>query len=507
MKVSQLFPGNTASVTGADVEVSSLVYDSRRVSTGTLFAALIGARADGHDHVLSALSRGATAVLCQKPVHTGDTTRVLVDDSRLALACAARIFYADPSSQMRMVGVTGTNGKTITVHLLEAILAADGGRPGIIGTLGTRHAGGSEKTDLTTPESVDLVALLDRMLLAGTTDVAMEVSSHALVQERVSGVSFDVGVFLNLTQDHLDYHGSLESYFDAKARLFRRRLKRSGVAVLNFDDERIRHVAADSVLGFSTSGCDDPACVVQLVDVELHAAGIDVTIRVADRTVAIRSPLVGRFNVQNIVAATAAAHALGIDDAAIVEGVASLRGVPGRLERVADSDGPLIFVDYAHTPDALEKVLAAVGEITSGRLICVFGCGGDRDARKRPVMGEAVARGAEWAVVTSDNPRSEEPQSIIDAILPGLESAGMRRSEQPGERGYCVEPDRAAAIQRAVAAAAAGDVILVAGKGHETHQIIGDVERPFDDRDHARTALRAAGFSVRRGGGCTSEGQ
>ena len=260
-------------------------------------------------------------------------------------------------------------------------------------------------------------------------------------------------------------------------------------------------------MGFSVTGSDDPACVVQLVDVVFGPAGIDATIRVGDRNLEIHSSLVGSFNVQNILAAIATAHALGVADQAIIDGIASLHGVPGRLERVADTDGPLVLVDYAHTPDALEKVLAAIRDITAGRLICVFGCGGDRDARKRPAMGTAVARGADWAVVTSDNPRSEDPQSIIDAILPGLEAEAWQHAENPSEAGYCVELDRAVAIQRAVAAAGAGDVILVAGKGHETHQTIGDVERPFDDRDHARSALRAAGFSVRRGGGRTSEGR
>lgn len=501
MKVSQIFDGQDVRIDGADVDVSALSYDSRTVDRGGLFAALGGARADGHDHIPLAISSGAVAVLCAREIETGAATRVIADNTRLALARAARRFYNDPAARLRMVGVTGTNGKTTTAHLLESIFAAAGERPGIIGTLGTRHAGGEEETGLTTPESVDFVALLGRMADAGTTAVAMEVSSHALAQERVSGASFDVGVFLNLSQDHLDYHGTLEDYFAAKARLLRERLKPGGAAAVNLDDRRIFELGSAlrvdrPVFGFSQVGRDKDFCRVFPENTRLGPTGIVATIQTDAGQLEIESPLVGGFNLQNILAAIAAARALGIEPRDIERGIAALGGVPGRLERVANSDGPLVLVDYAHTPDALEKALGAVREITSGRLFCVFGCGGDRDEQKRPQMGAAVARGADWSVVTSDNPRTEKPAAIIDAILPGFERHGAARSDEPTVGGFTVVVERDEAILRAIGLAGAGDTVLIAGKGHETYQIVGTTKHPFDDREQARAALTAAGYSM-----------
>jgi UDP-N-acetylmuramoyl-L-alanyl-D-glutamate--2,6-diaminopimelate ligase len=501
VKVSEIFAGQQVRVDGADVDVTALAYDSRRVERGSLFAALVGARADGHDHVQPALSAGAVAVLCERAIETGDATRVIARDARLALARAARQFYGDPAARLRMVGVTGTNGKTTTVHLLESILAAAGERPGIIGTLGTRHAGGEEATGLTTPESVDFVALLRRMAEAGTTSVAMEVSSHALAQERVSGASFDAGVFLNLSQDHLDYHGSFDNYFAAKARLFRERLKPGGAAAVNLDDRRVLALAGElqnsrPVFGFSLAASDDVFCKVWLEEARLEPTHIAARIQTDAGQLRIASRLVGSFNVQNILAAVAAARAIGIEPDAIERGIAQLQGVPGRLERVAETNGPLVLVDYAHTPDAIEKALHAVREVTGRRLFCVFGCGGDRDEQKRPQMGAAAARAADWSIVTSDNPRSEDPAAIIEAILPGFEQAGAVRSDEPARGGFAVVVEREEAISRAIGLAAPGDAVLIAGKGHESYQIIGETKRPFDDRERARAALAAAGFSV-----------
>jgi len=501
VKVSELFAGETAEIIGPDVDVIALAYDSRQVAAGTLFAALCGVHADGHDHVAAAVAAGATAVLCERPVaDPGAATVIEVSNSRLALARAARRLHADPAGRMRTIGITGTNGKTTTVHLVEAILAAAGEQPGIIGTLGTRFAGREHDVGLTTPESIDLVALLADMAAAGTTTVAMEVSSHALAQERAAGVDFDVAVFTNLTQDHLDYHGSLDDYFAAKSRLFLERLKPGARTVLNVDDPWVSSLASKlsqgRIVGFSLTGCTAPWCRVSPRRVRLDRDGIHMGVRLPDDRLELHSPLLGRFNVANILAAVAVAEALDIDREAIVRGVANLRAVPGRLERVGGEGAPLVLVDYAHTPDALAKVLPAVREVTAGRVICVFGCGGDRDQDKRPKMGEVVGRLADWSVLTTDNPRHEDPMTILNEVEPGLVRAGVERSAECRAGSFHVEVDRARAIELAVAAATPEDAVLIAGKGHEPYQVVGADKRPFDDRAHARTALLAAGFHV-----------
>ena len=488
VKVSDLFAGQQAYITGADVDVTGLIYDSRRVRPGALFAALVGARFDGHDHVAKAIDGGAVAVLCEKDVEVGDATLVLTPNTRLALARAAQAFFGDPAARMSMVGITGTNGKTTIVHLIEAILRAAGKKVGVIGTLGTRFAGHEQVVGLTTPESVDLVAMLAEMVNCGVQAVAMEVSSHALAQERAAGVDFNVAVFTNLTHDHLDYHGDADSYFAAKARLFRERLTTGGSAVLNLDDTRVASLVgslpAARVIGFSL---EEPATEIAAVwprTLHLDRSGFRARLQTPIGELEISSPLLGRFNVQNVLAAVAVAVALEVESAAVAKGLAEVGQVPGRLEPVLAAGGPLVLVDYAHTPDALIKVLDAVREITDGRLICVFGCGGDRDPGKRPSMGRVVAERADWAVLTTDNPRSEDPRAIIADIEPGL--AGSP---------HHVEVDRAVAIAVAVSQARANDVVVIAGKGHETYQIVGSQSRPFDDRAHARTALAAAGFN------------
>ena len=500
MKVSVMFAGEYATIVGPDADVTALAYDSRRVGPGTLFAALRGLRTDGHDHVAAAVAAGASAVLCERAVEVGGAARIEVPNSRLALARAARRLHADPSGRMRMVGVTGTNGKTTTVYLVEAILRAAGETPGIVGTLGTRFAGREHDVGLTTPESVDLVAMLAEAADAGTTAVAMEVSSHALAQERAAGVDFDVAVFTNLTQDHLDYHGTLDRYFAAKSRLFFERLKPGARAVLNADDARVGSLAArlprERTLGFSLGTSVAPWCRVAPRWLRLSRAGISMRVGLGDGDLELRSPLLGRFNVGNILAAVAVAEALGVDRDASARGVADLESVPGRLERVGGDDGPLVLVDYAHTPDALAKVLPAVREVTAGRVICVFGCGGDRDQAKRPRMGDVVGRLADWSVLTTDNPRTEDPMEIIAEVEPGLVRAGAGRSADGRAGTFHVEVDRARAIELAIRAAGPDDAVLVAGKGHEAYQIVGTETRPFDDRVNARSALSAAGFGA-----------
>ncbi|MBI3178632.1 MAG: UDP-N-acetylmuramoyl-L-alanyl-D-glutamate--2,6-diaminopimelate ligase [Deltaproteobacteria bacterium] len=489
MRLRDLFRDVPVAIRGKDTDISALICDSRRATPGSLFAALMGEVSDGHAYIADAVGRGATAVLCQREVDTRSATRVLSDNTRLALAVAARRFYADPSAALVMVGVTGTNGKTTTVHLVESMLEAHGMPPGIIGTLGSRHHGVTVETGLTTPESVDLVALIDSMRQSGVTAVAMEVSSHALAQERVAGLTFDVGVFTNLTHDHLDYHKTLDAYFKAKARLFHERLKPNGAAVLNFDDASVAALAGAlpgaRVLGFAKT--ERGPGVIYPETLSLDARGIAARVRTPSRTLDIHSPLVGGFNVENLLAAVAVGEALRMPDQAMVRGIAALKAVPGRLEPVR-SNGPLVLVDYAHTPDALNKALAAARGVTAGRLMCVFGCGGDRDPHKRPLMGEVAARQADRVFITSDNPRREDPAAIIAAIEKGVAAQGRR--------DYHVHLDRRQAIGAAVKAASPGDVVLLAGKGHETYQIIGSDKLPFDDRQEARAALEAAGWET-----------
>jgi UDP-N-acetylmuramoyl-L-alanyl-D-glutamate--2,6-diaminopimelate ligase len=420
-------------------------------------------------------------------------TQIVAADSRKALAQAARRFFGDPAARLCLAGVTGTKGKTTLAHLLEAVLQAAGHRTGMIGTLGTRHtrADGSLATGvtgLTTPESVELMAMLAGMVQDGVTAVAMEVSSHALEQHRVGGLDYDVGVFTNLSLDHLDYHKTMEAYFQAKTRLLHERLKASGAAVLNLDDPRVATLlpalpSTRPVFGFSKDPSQS-AARVRVRQADLTPAGVHASISCDGKAVTVHSELVGVFNLENILAAVAVGMALGLAPEAIAAGVKALRAVPGRCERV--SSRPLVVVDYAHVPDALEKIIDTLREVTRGRLLCVFGCGGDRDSSKRPVMGRIVGEKTDAAIVTNDNPRTEVPERIAEAIVDGLLRTRMPEGF-PG--GYIVELDRAKAIETAVLAAGDDDTVLIAGKGHEDYQIIGREKRHFDDRQEAQKAL------------------
>jgi UDP-N-acetylmuramoyl-L-alanyl-D-glutamate--2,6-diaminopimelate ligase len=383
--------------------------------------------------------------------------------------------------------VTGTNGKTTTTYLLEAIWRAAGHRPGVLGTIAYRFDGASRPAPLTTPEANELQALLAEMRAAATTHVAMEVSSHALAQERVAGCCFDGAVFTNLTRDHLDFHGDLERYFAAKARLFLEYLpaggKRDPVAVVNVDDgagERLADMVATRCVRVGRGARAD----VRALDVATSLTGTRGTLALGADRVAFESPLVGAPHVENILGAAAAAWALGVAPDAIARGLAALEPPPGRLEQIA-GPGFAVVVDYAHTPDALARALDVLRPLTSGRLITVVGCGGDRDRGKRPLMGEAAARRSDVVVLTSDNPRTEDPLRILADIEEGVRAAGM------GD--HVVEPDRRAAIARAVGLARAGDLVLVAGKGHEDYQIVGTEKRHLDDREEVRRALGGLG--------------
>ncbi len=485
-----------ARLTGdAETSIRGLTYDSRTVEPGFLFAALRGARHDGGAFIEQARERGATAVLSSRPPDgaRGGVAWVQADDERLALALMARNYYARPDERMTMIGVTGTNGKTTVCYLTEGILAEAGLRPCLFGTVVYRYGRDEVKADRTTPESLDLYRHLDRFATAGAKSCVMEVSSHALAQSRTAGITFKAGVFTNLTQDHLDFHGSMERYRESKALLFRG-LKPDAVAVLNADDPATPTLAATTaarVVTFGrTAGAD-----VRIAAAHVMPTGTEITLQIAQdpgEPLELRTPLLGAPNAQNVAAATATALALGLPRAAVVRAVAAARGVPGRFERVDDGGPFMVMVDFAHTDDALTNLLATVRALRPRRVITVFGCGGDRDRAKRPKMGFAAASGSDVVVVTSDNPRSEDPMAIIEEILPGVRRAltGDAAGSVTEER-CVVAPDRRVAIRRALEMAAEGDCVVIAGKGHETYQTLADRTVPFDDRQVARDLLAA----------------
>jgi UDP-N-acetylmuramoyl-L-alanyl-D-glutamate--2,6-diaminopimelate ligase len=466
------------------VEIAGLAYDSRAVRPGFLFAALPGAARNGLDFVAGALANGAAAVLSAWPKPPAVTAAwVQVADAREALALAAANFYGHPSEGMKVVGVTGTKGKTTTTFILEEILRAAGAAPGLIGTIEYRRPGWSAAAPRTTPESSDLQALLRDFLDAGVSHCVMEVSSHALEQKRVWGVSYDVAVFTNLSGEHMDYHPSMEAYFEAKKKLFFLNHKRRA-AVVNWDDPWGQKLVAELPMTTVTFGLE-PAAIVRALKYVPSGNGIDVPVSFPGGTVRIQSSLVGRHNLYNLLAAVGAALALSIAPADIVKGVAALKGVPGRFQRVPNGRGFQIVVDYAHTDNALENLLMTAREFKPRRTIVVFGAGGDRDRDKRERMGRVAARLADWTVLTSDNPRSEDPGAIIAAIEQGFAREGVR--------AYEVEPDRRKAIARALATANKGDIVLIAGKGHEDYQVFGDRTVHFSDVEVVEETLRAMG--------------
>jgi UDP-N-acetylmuramoyl-L-alanyl-D-glutamate--2,6-diaminopimelate ligase len=459
----------------AGIPVAEVAFDSRRVLRGTLFFCVPGANADGHDFAPQAVRSGATALVVERWLDL-DAPQILVPSTRSAMGPMSATVLGDPARSLTIVGVTGTNGKTTIVHLLDAMFRAAGRRSGAIGTVGAHVAGEAVPLARTTPEAPDLHRLLGRMRDAGVTTVAMEVSSHALDQGRVGGVVFDAAVFTNLSQDHLDHHGSMESYFGAKATLFAE--DRTRHAVLNLDDAWGRRLL-DVPVPVTTFGLD-PAADVRAEGVRVRVDGL--VFRVDGREVT--SPLRGVFNVSNCLAAIAASRVVGVDADAAIEGLASAGHVPGRMEPVDSGQDFLVVVDYAHTPDSIRIVLAAARPLATGRVIVVFGCGGDRDRAKRFPMGAAATEGADLTVITTDNPRSEDPHDIIAEVERGAIEGGGR---------YVVVPDRRTAIRLALAEARAGDVVVVAGKGHEVEQELVGGAVPFDDRVVVREELDAMG--------------
>ena len=455
-----------------DVEVSGLAYSSRSVVPGTLFFCVPGFRADGHDFAPDAVARGAVALVCQRPLGLG-VPEVIVDDVRAAMGPAAARFFGDPTAELEVVGVTGTNGKTTTAFLVRHLLEAGGRQTGLLGTVKRVVGGVEEEVERTTPEAIDLQATFRAMLDGGDRACAMEVSSHALELGRVAGIRFACRIFTNLTQDHLDFHQTMEAYFAAKRRLF----EDPGLSVVNVDDEYGRRIAAE--IHCVTFGVEREADY-RAREVEFDLMGSRFRCETPDGDVELHSPLPGLFNVQNVLGAVAAARSLGVPTQTIAEALPAFGRVPGRFEPVDEGQDFGVLVDYAHTPEALENVLAAAREVTRGRLHVVFGAGGDRDRGKRPLMGEAARRLADRVLVTSDNPRSEEPESIVDAIMEGAGPGAER------------ETDRRRAIALAIETAEPGDVVVIAGKGHEQGQEFENGRKePFDDVTEARVALRA----------------
>lgn len=477
-RLASVVPGASLLRGGDDALITDVAFDHRSVTPGSLFFAVPGERADGHEYAAEAVAAGAVAVVVERWLDLG-APQVRVASVREAMGPMSSMAFGNPSSSMATVGITGTNGKTTVTYVLESIFEAARWRSGVIGTTGGRLDGEPLPLSHTTPEAPDLQRVLALMRDRDVRAVAMEASSHALAQHRTDGVVFDVAVFTNLSQDHLDYHASMEAYFAAKARLFTPAHALYGA--VNVDDPVGRRLR-EAEIPITTYAVDN-AADLRASDVGVTADGLSFVLG----GVAFRSALRGAFNVANIAGAVVAARHLGVPDRAIVDGVAALRAVPGRMEPVDAGQDFLVVVDYAHTPDSIRSVLRAARPLTSGRLILVFGCGGDRDRLKRPAMAVAATQGADLTVFTTDNPRSEDPLAILAEVQRGAVDSG-------GE--HVVEPDRRSAIRAALHEARAGDVVVIAGKGHETVQEFSDRTIPFDDRTVAREELVTLGSSA-----------
>ncbi len=477
MKLSELVEESDVVDTRGDlsVEIAGLAYDSRKVGEGSLYFCVPGFSSDGHDFAPAAVEAGAAALVVERELELG-VAQVRVADARAAMAPIAARFFGEPTASLTMAGVTGTNGKTTTAFLLRQILEAAGRPTGLLGTVMQVVGGVEEEVVRTTPEAIDLEATFRRMLDAGDAACVMEVSSHALALHRCDSIRFDVALFTNLTQDHLDFHADMEDYFQAKRILFAELAP--GTSVLNVDDPYGARLAAE--LDCVTFSAEGAAADFRAVEVGFDASGSSFVLEGPEGRLPVRTPLPGHFNVANALGAIAAASALGVSPQLAGEALAGAGRVPGRFEPIDEGQGFAVLVDYAHTPDSLANVLTAARRLTAGRLIAVFGAGGDRDRDKRPKMGRVGAELSDVTVITSDNPRSEEPEAIIAEIRSGA-----------GGNGVEVEPDRRAAIALALAAAVPGDTVVIAGKGHEQGQEFeGGSKIPFDDRQVAREELR-----------------
>ena len=476
-----------------DREIQAVAYDSRQVGPGSLFVAIRGNKSDGHDFIEQAVSRGAVAVVSERAALTARATNIVVRDSRAALSRIATAFFQNPSRRLRMVGVTGTNGKTTTTFLIKHLLERSGQRTALLGTVAYEIGDRVLPAPRTTPESLDLQQLLAECVQAGCQCVSMEVSSHALALERVEDIEFDAAVFTNLTQDHLDFHGSMKAYFEAKSRLFeklRRSQDREAPGIINVDDPYGQQLIGRlskrlSVITYGMGARAD----FRASNFKVELNGSSYQLDAKERSYLVRLPLIGRFNIYNSLAALATSSALGADLRACVLALAKAPQVPGRLQAVPAKRQFQVFVDYAHTDDALRSVLRTCRDLQPNRTIVVFGCGGDRDRTKRPLMAAAAEEGADYVVVTSDNPRKEDPMAIIRDIKKGFRG-----------KNYEVISDRQEAIHRAIALAQPRDIVLIAGKGHEHYQEFADHTIPFDDVEVAARVLESTPVHFREHG-------
>ncbi|HUI45324.1 MAG TPA: UDP-N-acetylmuramoyl-L-alanyl-D-glutamate--2,6-diaminopimelate ligase [Nitrospirota bacterium] len=492
--------GNTAPLSDAvqESEVTGIAHDSRKVVPGSLFVAVRGFNSDGHQFIPQAVKQGAVAVVAEaaNPATAPDVPIILVPDTRKALAALAAFFYGHPSRQIKLVGITGTKGKTTTSYLVKSIIEAAGHVTGLIGTIDYRVGNKVYAAPNTTPESTDLQRLLREMADIGAEYCVMEVSSHALALGRTAECLFETAVFTNLQEDHLDFHENRESYFQAKLLLFTG-LAPDKTAIINDDDTGSREITARSKAKISTFGLSGHADIHPDMPVGYGIGGLSFSVQAPQGIIEVASPLVGKHNVYNILAAIGAASALGFDANSISQGIARMRAVPGRMEKIDEGQPFGVVVDYAHTEESLASLLETVREVATGLVITVFGCGGDRDRTKRPKMGAAALKGSDVVIVTSDNPRTEDPIRIIREIEAGMTSAGARvagigpaGSGRSGKTPYLVNPDRREAIATAIGMAKAGDVVVLAGKGHEDYQIIGEKKIHFDDREVAREEIK-----------------
>ncbi|GBF11983.1 UDP-N-acetylmuramoyl-L-alanyl-D-glutamate--2,6-diaminopimelate ligase [Tepidibacillus infernus] len=492
MKLSQIIaPILTAKMIGnPNVEINGVEVDSRKVKAGDLFICLPGFTVDGHDFAQKAVEQGAVAILCERPLDL-QVPQVIVKDARFAMAMIADLFYQHPSQKLKVIGVTGTNGKTTTTHLIEKILADQGHLSGLIGTIKMKIGNEIVEAKNTTPDALLLQQSFAKMVKVGSDYAIMEVSSHALDMGRVRGVNYHIGVFTNLTQDHLDYHLTMEKYRDAKGLLFSQLgntfhslLEENKYAVLNADDQASEYFQQVTAAQVITYGIDHDADVKAL-DIHIDAQGTSFAVETFRGNIDIQLKMIGKFSVYNALAAMTVGLIEGISLDQIKQSLEQISGVDGRFEPVNEGQDYTVLVDYAHTPDSLENILKTVKEFAKGKIYCVFGAGGDRDKTKRPIMGEIAVKYSDIAVVTSDNPRSENPEQIIHDILVGIEKTGVDTNK------YIVIIDRKEAIEYAVSQAKKDDVILIAGKGHETYQILKNKTIHFDDREIARDAIRS----------------
>lgn len=482
MKLADLIKDMPAEKIAGDtsIEITGLTKDSRDVKEGSIFFVTT----KSEPFVIEALKKGAKVIVAERKLKTEVPCLISTDDVQALLGKMASRFYGLPSTKLHVAGITGTNGKTTTTYLIESMLNAAGRKAGVIGTISYRYGGLEFKADNTTPGATEAHSLLKDMYESGVRYVAMEVSSHALDQKRVEGIEFDIGIFTNLTHDHLDYHGDIDSYKSAKALLFKRYLEKSSkekrYAILNYDDPVVRDMIPGEPVQSLFYSLKAPADGY-LVDCREDIRGLTLTLSLMGKDLALKTPLVGLFNASNILASALYGFTLGMPFETIRKGIEGLHGVPGRLERVRNEKGFAIFVDYAHTPDALRKVLEMLSRLKEGRLILVFGCGGDRDKTKRPVMGEIASHLADLTIITSDNPRGEEPAAIIEDIKKGFSGNSFKAIE-----------NRRDAIYEGVRIAKENDVLLVAGKGHEDYQIIGSKVFQFSDREVIEESLNVA---------------